>query len=629
MLMRLPTVRAKLTALVAATALTMVATLPVLSWLLHKQLVDEVDNRVEQAAQSFEQELQDDIDDLTLASRVIASSSDTRRFLAAKDGPRAAELAKIFVDVYPDIDVLLAAADGDVIAQVGCRRPVRRVRDVPMFAMALQGSSYRGLTDHGCEDAPDAPPAYSIAQPVREGRAVVGVVVVCLPIDAAHLANAGKKLGLELALVEPRPPELLTPLPSAGAIHVGGATTPGAAPAGDEPQGGARLSHPATLAVRAVLERTAGFPQAVLEGLGARSTLIPAGDKTFAMTRFEPPELRTTHGYSLSMVAAMDVSDIRGLVRQNLFYALGVLALATVLSVGFGARLAQIMSSALKRVNDALKRLEVQDYVHIQGVKTGDEIEDLATGFNLMVDGLKERDKLRSTFGKYMTASVVEHLMSGKVALGGETLTVTILFSDIRSFTTISEKMDAQALVALLNEYFTEMVGIVMGEEGVVDKYIGDAIMAVFGAPVSKHDDAVRAVRAAVKMRSALVHLNERLATRGLGPLRTGIGIHTGEVVAGNIGSERRMEYTVIGDAVNVASRLESSTKDLGVGVLISDDTWALCKDQITARPMKEITVKGRARPVMAHEVLGIAGEPPIVPHDEPPPDEQGAPRPS
>ena len=133
---------------------------------------------------------------------------------------------------------------------------------------------------------------------------------------------------------------------------------------------------------------------------------------------------------------------------------------------------------------------------------TGDELEALASGFNTMVDGLKERDKLRTTFGKYMTASVIEHLLAGKVALGGESLKVTILFTDIRSFTTISEKMDPQQLVGLLNEYFTEMVGIVMEEDGVVDKYIGDAIMAVFGAPVPKPDDAVNAVRAAVRMRT-------------------------------------------------------------------------------------------------------------------------------
>ena len=134
--------------------------------------------------------------------------------------------------------------------------------------------------------------------------------------------------------------------------------------------------------------------------------------------------------------------------------------------------------------------------------------------------------------------------------------------------------------------------------------------MAVFGAPVPKPDDAVNAVRAAVKMRRALADLNERLVARGQPALRTGIGIHTGEVVAGNIGSERRMEYTVIGYAVNLASRLESNTKELGVNVLISEDTYELTKHTIETRPVRSITVKGRAQPVMTYEVLGMAGGP-------------------
>jgi adenylate cyclase len=190
------------------------------------------------------------------------------------------------------------------------------------------------------------------------------------------------------------------------------------------------------------------------------------------------------------------------------------------------------------------------------------------------------------------------------------------LFSDIRGFTTLSEKMDPQHLVALLNEYFTEMVNIVMDEGGVVDKYIGDAIMAVFGAPVAKPEDAANAVRAAVRMRIALRELNTRLAGRGLPPLRTGIGIHTGVVVAGNIGSERRMEYTVIGDAVNLASRLESSTKEVGADVLISEDTYELTKSTIEARAMREITVKGRNQPVMTYEVVGLVGGPRLEPAD-------------
>src|SRR5262249_52342152 len=154
--------------------------------------------------------------------------------------------------------------------------------------------------------------------------------------------------------------------------------------------------------------------------------------------------------------------------------------------------------------------------------------------------GLRERDKLRVTMGKYMTEEVLQHVLAGEVELGGKLLELTILFCDLRDFTTFSEKRSAQELVGLLNEYFTEMVDCVMAEGGVVDKYIGDNIMAVFGAPVSRPDDALRAVRASIQMREALARLNERFAARGIERLRFGIGLHSGEVVAGNIGSAKR-----------------------------------------------------------------------------------------
>jgi adenylate cyclase len=359
--------------------------------------------------------------------------------------------------------------------------------------------------------------------------------------------------------------------------------------------------------------RSSGCPAGGLtatRGSSAAANVMHLAGRSWALAAFDVPELTVTSGPPVSVISALDVTDVHDIIVRNLLLALLVLAIAGAASVVLGLRLAGLMSHALGRVNIALKKLGEQEYVHVTGVKTGDELEDLAAGFNTMVDGLKERDQLKTTMGKYMTASVIEHLMSGKVQLGGETLPVTILFSDIRSFTTISERMNAQELVGLLNEYFTEMVGIVMDNGGVVDKYIGDAIMAVFGAPVAKEDDAIHAVLAAVRMRVALKKLNANLVARGIPALRTGIGIHTGEVVAGNIGSERRMEYTVIGDAVNLASRLESNTKDLGVNVLISEDTWKLVKDAVVARPVREITVKGRKQPVMTYEVVGIVGEP-------------------
>jgi adenylate cyclase len=437
----------------------------------------------------------------------------------------------------------------------------------------LKGNAFKGVLEHGCEAASsDTPPAYVVAEPI----ASVGAVVVCLPVDAEYLKNSAAKLGLELALA------VLDP----GDLH-------------------------------RVVGATQEFPNtAIAAAMRSDTTIVEATGRSWAAQRFEPRQLQGRLG-KIGMVAALDVTDIQTIVRRNLFYALVVLTVSAAVTAWLGWRLASVMSDALRSVNTALKRVEQLDYVHVEPVKTGDELEDLASGFNTMVDGLKERDKLRTTFGKYMTSSVLEHLLAGKVALGGESLEVTILFTDIRSFTTISEKMHPQRLVALLNEYFTEMVGIVMQEEGVVDKYIGDAIMAVFGAPVPKKEDPANAVRAAVRMRRALVELNGRLKARGLPSLHTGIGIHTGEVVAGNIGSEKRMEYTVIGDAVNLASRLETSTKELGVNVLISEDTYARTKDVIEVRPVREITVKGRKAPVMAYEVLGLKGEPLLEKSDE------------
>lgn len=561
----LPTVRAKLTALVALSVVAMLAALPVLSWLLHRQLVDEVNDRVTGAERAFQTELDDDLADLTLASRVLAADEATARAIQKHDAARARRLAQVFVDVYPDTDVLLLEPEGRVLAQVGCERPPEHIGAITELADLARGTAVRSVVAHGCESpTSDAPPAYAIGIPI----AGTGGVVVCMPLDTAYLQNSSVKLGLELALGVFRE----------GSDHVIGAT----------PE----------------------FPQGALRAKAREPTIVDVGSRSWAAARFEPRQLGGPIG-KIALVAALDVTDVHTIVRRNLAYALALLMVAASISIAIGSRVAAVMSNALTRVTGALRRVEQLDYVHVDPVHTGDELEDLARGFNRMVDGLKERDKLRTTFGKYMTATVMEHLLAGKVVLGGESLSVTILFTDIRSFTSISEQMDPQSLVSLLNEYFTEMVSIVMQENGVVDKYIGDAIMAVFGAPVPNASDPINAVRAAVRMRHALRGLNVRLSTRGMPVLRTGIGIHTGEVVAGNIGCDRRMEYTVIGDAVNLASRLETSTKELGVDVLISEDTYELTKHVVEARPVREITVKGRQQPVKSYEVLGLKDEMP------------------
>ena len=562
---RLTTVRAKLTALVAFSAIVTLAALPVLSWIMDRQIVAQINERVPAAVHGFGLELGDDLRDLSTIVEQLGSQPDVADALRSRNAAQIKQLGKIFHANYPRIDFVFFDADGHHLAAIEVEQPWPDARAIPELAALAPGVGLRTVTEKGCETGDGALPAFVAARRIKDA----GLVMACLPLDIDYLNEAQEKLGVSLAFVAP----------------------------------GGKL-----------LGTTKVFP---LEGLAGATTtplLVSSGGNDWAVARVEPPSMRgATGGYAA--VIGLEVTDIRKIVKHNLLMAVAVLALATLVSILLGARLASVMSRALSRVNDALKRLAKHEYVHVDMIRTGDELEDLAVGFNTMVDGLRERDKLRSTFGKYMTQTVMEHLMSGKVQLGGETLTVTILFSDIRSFTTISEQMnDALALVALLNEYFTEMVTIVMQEDGVVDKYIGDAIMAVFGAPVSKPDDAIRAARAAIRMRIALVELNQRLVARGVTALRTGIGLHTGIVVAGNIGSEARMEYTVIGDAVNLASRLESITKEVGVDVLISADTYELVKDTCIAVPVKELTVKGRHEPVMTYDLRGLKDGSAIVP---------------
>jgi adenylate cyclase len=543
--MFLGTVRRKLTALVAFSALAALVVLPILWWLMHRALIDEVDDRVPEAIAGFNEELGDDLHDLDATARVLARAS----FAELED------FAAPFHDAYPDLDIVVYDPQGKLVKSVGCASPQPTLPNVPLDKHVL--------LRHGCETAASAPIAIAIVK--RAGEQ--GFVLVCLPLDANYFKNAHAKLGGELA------------------FEVGAQGQP-----------------------REVAYTTPGFPLTHLDNATREETVHEEAGETWALASFVPAGIANadTNGMDVQVTEALDVTDIKRIVRQHLLIAAGIVGLATVLTILLGWRLASRMSRALSRVNAAMQRLEAQEYVKVEVVRTGDELEDLATGFNQMVDGLQERDKLKTTMGKYMTEELVQHLLAGEVELGGKTLEVTILFCDLRDFTSLSEKRGAQEIVEMLNEYFTEMVDCVMSEGGVVDKYIGDNIMAVFGAPVSRADDAPRAARAAVKMREALAKLNTRFEGVGRPKLRFGIGLHTGEVVAGNIGSAKRMEYTVIGDAVNLASRLESKTKELATDLLISEATYAKAKEHIVAEASGEIHVKGREQPVTIYRVNGL-----------------------
>ena len=236
------------------------------------------------------------------------------------------------------------------------------------------------------------------------------------------------------------------------------------------------------------------------------------------------------------------------------------------------------------------------------------DLEDNQTGYLFVIEDISEEKRMRGTMSRYVPARVVDQLLeSGEDALGGVYQTATVLFSDIRSFTTISEQIGARATVTMLNEYFSNMVDLIDQHDGILDKYIGDAIMAVFGAPFTGEQDAENAVLTAWDMFDALDKLNLDRLARGDAAIKIGLGLNTGKVVVGNIGSTRRMDYTVIGDAVNLAARLEGATKQYGARFLISEFTWACLPVFLQAgfRMVDLIRVKGKLEPVSIYEGMG------------------------
>jgi class 3 adenylate cyclase len=222
----------------------------------------------------------------------------------------------------------------------------------------------------------------------------------------------------------------------------------------------------------------------------------------------------------------------------------------------------------------------------------------------------RTREKTRALLGAYVSEELAEAALErGELTLGGERAVVTVLFSDLRGFTSYAEGLAPEDLVRQLNAYLAAMVNVISAHGGVVDKYVGDAIMAVFGAPAARPDDAARAIRAAHAMRGALAEHNQARALREEPPLRQGIGVHTGPVVAGNVGTAARASYTVIGDTVNLASRLEAATKERGVEVLVSEDAvqaaWGARDDLPALEDAGELEVRGRSKPV---QVLTLRG---------------------
>jgi adenylate cyclase len=236
-------------------------------------------------------------------------------------------------------------------------------------------------------------------------------------------------------------------------------------------------------------------------------------------------------------------------------------------------------------------------------------------GVVIVADDITQEQRLMSTLCRYVTRQVAEEILKDRdrLKLGGNRSTVAVLFSDIRNFTTISEQSSAEEVVAMLNDYFTRMLDPVFLYEGTLDKFIGDAIMAVFGAPIPFENDAERAVMAALEMRRALKRYNQDRLARGLPPIDNGIGITKGEAISGNIGSEQRMDYTVIGDTVNIASRLEGLTKNYDYKILVNEEVYLRVKDKIPCVDLGFAHVKGKEGDVRIYGIPDPLDEIPVA----------------
>jgi adenylate cyclase len=241
--------------------------------------------------------------------------------------------------------------------------------------------------------------------------------------------------------------------------------------------------------------------------------------------------------------------------------------------------------------------------VNVTGVPLRIETKD--EGTILLLENISNEKRIRSTMARYMDPALADRLVrGGEDILGGTSAVATLLFSDIRGFTTLTEQLGPQATVSMLNEYFTLMVDCIQHEGGMLDKFIGDAIMAAFGLPQPEPDDADRAVRTAIAMIRSLDDWNSIRVSDGKPPIGMGIGVNTDNVVAGNIGSPKRMDFTMIGDGVNLAARLESACKQYSAQILISDFTHGQLNGVYRTREVDRVIVKGKTEPVAIHEVL-------------------------
>jgi adenylate cyclase len=286
--------------------------------------------------------------------------------------------------------------------------------------------------------------------------------------------------------------------------------------------------------------------------------------------------------------------------------ALLITLLMVLAGLGGAVGLAALLSRPIFRLVQATGAIAAGNFNITVPVASRDELGVLTDSFNRMARSLREKEMIKRAFTRYVAREVVEEILKDpeNLVLSGERRQVTVLFCDVRGFTPLSERLSPEEVVLLLNDFYNLMIETTFKYDGTLDKFLGDAVMAVFGAPMAHPDHSARAIRTALAMQEGITGLNERRVRDGKEAIAVGIGVSAGEAVAGTVGTEDRMEYTVIGDSVNLAARLESNAKP--GQILISHRTYERVRDLVDARPLGRIRVKGKEEEVEVYEVLGL-----------------------
>ena len=283
--------------------------------------------------------------------------------------------------------------------------------------------------------------------------------------------------------------------------------------------------------------------------------------------------------------------------------AILVTAFMIVLGVAGAVTLATLLSRPIFRLVEATHAISSGNLTLEVPVTTHDELGVLTASFNRMVRSLREKEMIKHAFSRYVAREVVDEILKdpAQIAVTGDRREVTVLFCDIRGFTSMAETLAPEAVVELLNSFYELMIDITFKHDGTLDKFLGDGVMAVFGAPLYRPDHALMAARTGLAMQAGIRELSARRVAAGKSPIAIGVGLNAGEVIAGTVGTDARMEYTVIGDSVNLASRLESSA---GPGqVLVSAETYERLKGAIPGRPLGRFDVKGKEKWVDVWEI--------------------------